>query len=167
MPLRSPDWFAAVPHPVSPPADLLGWLQEPGSLTVRLARRWPDVAVRVLSEGLARPHPDEALRLRMGADALAWVRCVQLVGGGAVRLRARTVIPHWGHANPWADVQLLGTRPLGELLFGLPGGQRSGFEWCSEAAPAGGAVWSRRCVHTHQGAALLLTETFVDVIGPA
>ena len=148
--------------------ELLDWLQEPGSLTARLARQWPDVAVQVLSEGVAPPLPDEAQRLDMGRDerAHAWVRCVQLVGGGVVRLRARTVIPQWTPGNPWRLVQQLGTRPLGELLFSLPGLQRSGFEWSSRVAPAGGDVWSRRCVHTHQGAALLLTETFVDVTGP-
>ena len=145
---------------------LLGWLQEPGSLTGRLARQWPDVVVQVVSEGVAPPLPDEARRLALDHAAPAWVRCVRLVGGGAVRLRARTVIPHWGPDNPWAAVQRLGSRPLGELLFSLPGLQRSGFEWSSSTDPTGRDIWSRRCVHTHQGAPLLLTETFVAVTGP-
>lgn len=146
--------------------DLLDWLQEPASLTVRLARQWPDVVVQVVSEGVAPPLPDEARRLVPDHPAPAWVRCVRLVGGGAVRLRARTVIPHWGPDNPWAAVQRLGSRPLGELLFSLPGLRRSGFEWSGSTDPTGRDIWSRRCVHTHQGAPLLLTETFVAVTGP-
>ena len=157
-------WRPASSHtPEAIGHDLHGWLTESGSLTERLARHWPDLQVQVTQEGLSAPHAHEAARLAMGTDTPAWVRCVQLVGGGAVRLRARTVVPHWCDGHAWAAVATLGCRPLGSLLFGRVEVRRSDPEWACALDAQGRPEWSRRCVHTRHGMPLLLTETFVAV----
>ena len=83
-------------------------------------------------------------------------------GGGRPRLLARAVIPHWGPDNPWAPVAVLGATPLGELLFALPGLERSEFEWSTTLSWAP-SRWARRCQFDHQGTPLLLTEVFTGI----
>jgi chorismate lyase len=146
------------------------WLLERGSLTQRLRDHWGDAAVQLLDEGLATPLLHEAHRLRVPPDAKAWLRCVLLVCGGQPRVYARTVIPGWGPHNPWAQVQRLGQRPLGEWLFALSDLQRSAFEWGVAQAWPRAAQWqatgapagpAQRCVFERGQAPLLLNEVFL------
>ena len=145
------------------------WLSERGSLTTRLRDTWGHVSVDVISEGLTIPLSHEASRLALSEADMAWVRCVWLRCQGQPRVYARTVIPCWGPLNPWVQVQCLGRRPLGELLFSASDVDRSAFEYCASASwplPQGAApapVLARRCMFARQGAALLLTEVFWDV----
>ncbi len=149
---------------------LSSWLTERGSLTARLRDTWGEVSVEVIEEGLSAPLPHEAERLGMPIGDVAWVRCVWLRTQGRARLHARTVIPQWGRYNPWAQVQRLGSQPLGELLFRLPDLLRGEFEWCGDAdwpAPDPDVVrtpWlARRCLFQREAAPLLLTEVFLDL----
>lgn len=147
------------------------WLTERGSLTARLRETWGTVSVEVIQEGPSKPLPYEADRLGLPDAEPAWVRCVWLRAGGRARLYARTVIPHWGPHNPWTQVQHLGRQPLGELLFRLPGLERSAFEWCGDAqwpspepdTNARANVLARRCLFRREEAPLLLTEVFLDM----
>jgi len=150
-------------------AAVSSWLTETGSLTARLRRKYPGLTVDVVSERLESPHPDEALRLTLTADCLAWVREVTLHDCGLPLLQARTVIPDWSHANPWYEVQRLGSRPLGEILFNDSGLERSEFEFTlgpgwrlPETAPEPDRL-ARRCVYQRLGAPLLLTERFLRI----
>lgn len=145
------------------------WLTEPGSLTLRLRQQHPGLAVRVLGEGLGCLLPDEALRLGLAPGTPAWVREVTLHEHALELVAARSVIPHWSPANPWCEVQRLGTRALGELLFSDPALERSGFEFRLGAswrqpddAPAQPRL-ARRCLYRRHGAALLLTERFLQI----
>lgn len=148
-------------------ADALDWVLEPGSMTARLRREFPALAVRLEAQGLAVPMQDESSRLGVPAGAPAWIRQVTLHAGDAALLQARTVVPGWSVRNPWAELQRLGDQPLGELLFRLPGLERTPFEvalctrWprnevIGQVAPRP----ARRCVFVRDGAPLLLTEQF-------
>jgi len=146
------------------PPVLQPWMHERGSLTQRMRQEWPDLRLEVLREGAGTLFSDEATRLGLGADGAGavWVREVQMWGGGRPRLLARAVIPHWGPDNPWAPVAVLGATPLGELLFALPGLERSEFEWSTTLSWAP-SRWARRCQFDHQGTPLLLTEVFTGI----
>ena len=120
--------------------------------------------MHLIEEGLALPLSHEAQRLGLAPNALAWVRCVELRCQGQARIHARTVIPHWSPANPWAEVQSLGRQPLGELLFSLPDLKRSAFEWAqwpSPQNPGQPQALARRCVFERAEAPLLLIEVFL------
>lgn len=154
---------------------LQSWASERGSLTRRLRQHWPDTRVKVLSESLALPLPHEAQALGMTGGEAAWVRCVYLLGGEQPRIYARSVIPRWDAQNPWAEVQLLGDQPLGELLFTLPDLLRSDFEWALNApwpealarpSAAQSQVLARRCTFVRKQAPLLLTEVFLQLQPP-
>ncbi len=143
------------------------WLTERGSLTARLRRQHPELAVRVWSEGLRRLLPHEARRLDLAPDSLAWVREVTLHEDGLELVEARTAIPCWSPDNPWRLLRQLGARPLGEILFSEPDLERSDFDftlgpgWRGSDTPSDRLA--RRCVFRRQGAALLLTERFLRV----
>jgi chorismate--pyruvate lyase len=136
------------------------------------------VTVHLLDECLATPLPHESTRLQLAPATSAWVRCVLLVCQNQLRVYARTVIPDWTAHNPWAEVQRLGSQPLGELLFRLPDLQRSGFEWGEGLTWPHADHWTahasaqpqpeplaRRCVFVREQAPLLLTEVFLDLPG--
>ena len=141
---------------LNPSAQALSWLTERASLTARLRRQWPDLAVELQGEAQERPWSCELERLGLPADSLAWVRRVTLHQAGQALVQARTVIPAWSQTNPWQEIERLGRRPLGELLFQQTDLERSDFDYAR--SPAG---WARRCVFRRQGAPLLLTECFL------
>ena len=143
------------------------WLTERGSLTLRLRQQHPELAVRVLDEGTGHLLPDEALRLGLAPGSPAWVREVTLHADDLELVTARSVIPDWSPDNPWCEVQRLGTRALGEILFSDPELERSDFEFrlgagwrLPDASPARARL-ARRCLYHRHGAALLLTERFL------
>jgi chorismate lyase len=145
------------------------WLLERGSLTLRLKRQHPGLAVRIVAEGLGPLLPDETIRLTLPPHRQAWVREVTLHDGSLELLQARTVIPDWSSANPWSELQRLGNRPLGEILFSDSGLERSEFEftlgpgWRAAETPPAPDRLARRCVYRRLGAPLLLTERFLRI----
>lgn len=150
-------WLAACRlADLNPSAPARSWLTERGSLTARLRRHWPDLAVELQGEAQQRPWPCELDRLGLATDSLAWVRSVTLHQAGQALVQARSVIPAWSQTNPWQEIERLGCRPLGELLFQQTDLERSDFEFAR--TPSG---WARRCVFRRQGAPLLLTEYFL------
>lgn len=145
------------------------WLSERGSLTLRLRQHYPELAVRVLGEGASRLLPDEAQRLCLAPGSPAWVREVTLHASGLELVAARSAIPHWSPDNPWHEVQRLGTRALGELLFNDPVLERSDFEfmlgvgWRRHGSSHSELRLARRCLYHRHGAPLLLTERFLQI----
>ncbi len=127
-------------------------------MTARLKRHWPDVAVRVLHEGLRVPTNDERQCLKLPAGVACWVREVLLHAGNKHLIVARTIVPEWTPENPWQIVSTLGQRPLGELLFSLPHLVRTPLEFTRDVDTG---AFSRRRVYEWSGARLLLTEEFL------
>lgn len=153
------------------------WLNTQSSLTAKLKQSFPTLAVKVLFEGMETPLASEAECLGMYRNEAAWIRCVVLQANNKNLVYARTIIPHFTPENPWHEIQTLGTKPLGELLFEMPNLERLPFEFATIALnqwpylPAGEisgkTSFSRRSVFLQNQAPLLLTEAFLpDLIHP-
>lgn len=151
------------------------WLKTPTSLTAKLKVLCPDLEVVVLSEQLETPLLNESQKLGLHKDDQAWVRCVLLKCHQKDWVYARTIIPNFSPDNPWHDVQNLGNKPLGEVLFELPSIQRSDFEFSRnqldywphlmDNLPSETDVtqpgYARRSIFKQQNKPLLLTEVFL------
>lgn len=155
-----------------PPAELLSWLLETGSLTQRLqglARG--RLRVRVLGEGWARPTPEERRHLRLPARELAWVREVSLGIDGEVWVQARSILPRSSLAGVGRRLTRLGNRSLGGLLFRDPALRRG--DIATAALPtADGQRWARRSKLMLHGHPILVAEAFLPALlrqtaGPA
>lgn len=160
---------------ITPARDIHDWLKTPTSLTAKLKDRCPDLQVEVLSECFETPLLSEAQKLGLAPDEEVWVRCVVLKCKDTHWVYARTVIPAMGPHNPWQELQKLGNKPLGEVLFEMPSVQRSTFEFSKDALShwphlmrrinnplmAKLPGFARRSIFHERGAPLLLTEVFL------
>ena len=155
-------------------SEIQAWLTTPDSLTARLKQSCTELQVRVLSEAEERPLLDEAKALNLQPQASAWVRCVLLKCGEQDWVYARTIIPNLTDHNPWQNLQNLGNKPLGEVLFELPSIKRSTFEFSKQplknwpylktalgTTQPKAVGYSRRSVFQQQKHPLLLTEVFL------
>ncbi|WP_029408570.1 chorismate lyase [Thiomicrorhabdus sp. Milos-T2] len=160
---------------ISPSKKIQSWLTTPTSLTAKLRVLCPNLYVVVLSEKFELPLLYEAQKLGIDRDEEVWVRCVLLKCDQKNWVYARTIIPNLTAQNPWHNLQNLGNKPLGEILFELPSIQRSGFEFSKDTL----AFWpyltehlseknaeklpgfARRSIFKQQNAPLLLTEVFL------
>ncbi|MGX9462980.1 chorismate--pyruvate lyase family protein [Shewanella sp. A14] len=111
----SPQKVDSLPH-----SHLKEWLLATGSLTQRLKTHCKHFEVKVLGEHLLEPLTDEF----PSHTGPVWIREVLLCLDGIPWVFARTLIPqailtHQRNNQP-NDFTLLGTRPLGELLFNSP-----------------------------------------------
>lgn len=144
------------------------------SLTAKLKTLCPSLQVVVLSEEFEAPLASEAMRLGLNPKNEAWVRCVLLKCESQNWIYARTIIPHLDNHNPWQELQKLGNKPLGEILFEMPSIQRTEFEFSKdklaiwphlmEHLPAGNDLqegFARRSVFSQDQAPLLLTEVYL------
>ena len=122
----------------------------------------------MLSEAraLARPPQEIALvrQVRLRCDTQPWVF-------------ARTVIPLPSLQGELRRLALLGTRPLGEVLFADPGMAREPLEVAritprhrlytmamTEQEKRVGAIWGRRSVFRFRGKPLLVSEFFLPTL---
>ena len=170
------------------PRHWLGWLQAPGSLTLRLRALSADLEVRLLREGHARGLPIERGLQRRGAAARLHVREVALCLDGVPCVLARSVTEAAHLRGPWRALRGLSTRPLAELLFGDRSVQRGPLRplrigRCGRVAAqldrlarragrpqpvaraADGAVlWARSSVFVRRGSRLQVTEFFLPAL---
>ena len=148
------------------------WLKTSDSLTQKLKRHFPDLEVTVLSEKMETPLLHEAQKLGISIHQEVWIRCVLLKSGSHELVYARTVIPYFDEQNPWQSLQMLGNKPLGEVLFQDKSLQRSGFEfsrsklqdwpYLKPSFPFHSPIaFARRSVFEKNDAPLLLTEVFL------
>lgn len=166
------------------------WLLERSSITLRLKSFFPNLAVEVLAEGFIgedlvgaglvgaelTASSDELAKLDLAATAAnqAWLRSVLIHNQGEPLIYARTLIPNFCPENPWQQIEKLGNKPLGEILFSDKQLQRSEFEFCEFdlAKHLSNQAWlqadlarkllARRCVFSQQNQPLLLTEVFLN-----
>lgn len=154
---------------------LQSWLTTQTSLTKRIRQHCEEMQVVVLSETMEIPLLDEANTLKMASNEQAWVRCVLLKCAHQNWVYARTVIPNFTPDSPWITLQKLGNKPLGEVLFEMPGVGRTPFEFSKQTlsnwpylsqhikdlSPQNKG-YARRSGFTQDKAPLLLTEVFLD-----
>jgi chorismate--pyruvate lyase len=144
------------------------WLFEPGSLTLRLTTlAGGDFSVRPLLEGWHSLRDDECAALGLAPGSTGWVREVYLCGHGEPWVFARSVASREALQALELDLQHLGKRPLGHLLFSDKAFGRSPFEIChyppawlpAEVSQAG--LWARRSCFQRGAVGVLVAEIFL------
>ncbi|GLS05517.1 putative chorismate pyruvate-lyase [Chitiniphilus shinanonensis] len=163
-------------HPLClAPRPLRPWLTESGSLTARLIAHHPRFRVRVLAQGMARPHDDECATLRLPRrKLLAPCREVLLCSGDTPLVFAHSVTTPAAVRRGFRKFRHVGGRSLGSMLFASPTIARSALAWrrvdarhplWREARAAVGPLpprlWARRSVFYAGRDRLLVTEVFL------
>lgn len=152
----------------------LGWLFDEGSLTRRLTHLSHDhFSVTPLYEGWQALRADECLALGIAVGAEGWVREVYLRGHGQPWVFARSVASRVALERGGLDLETLGSRSLGELLFCDQAFIRHPIEVCTyptawlptEMACAG--LWGRRSRFARNGLDLLVAEVFLPTLWQA
>ena len=160
------------------PEGTVDWLRDPGSLTARLKATCPGrFRVRLLRQEWERPLYSESRVLGMRRGEAAFIREVELLCDDTPWVFARTVIPASSLRGPARHLALLGTRPLGEVLFADPHTKRGPMEIArlqprhplfasatAEGAESPKEIWGRRTLFHLAGAPLLVNEIFLPSI---
>lgn len=157
------------------PLSTLSWLLDATSLTQRLVARCPgQFQVQVLDEGWARPSLNESRALGMKPGTVARIRQVRLLCDGVPWVFARTIIPYSTLKGPVRRLHLLGSKPLGAVLFADTSMRRGELEIAAigkgsalyqdamraqRSKPA--TIWGRRSVFYLSGKPLLVNEIFL------
>jgi chorismate--pyruvate lyase len=147
------------------------WLQTNDSLTKRLQAAFADFKVTKVSQYWAHPLPDEAMLLGLRPDQTALIREVWLQSGTTPLVFARSVLPRSSLRGAWRDLDGLGARPLGAVLFADSQVIRTPLTYCklSRHHPISkrinrAGLWARRSVFIRSGRAILVTETFLPEV---
>ncbi|WP_079230312.1 chorismate--pyruvate lyase family protein [Pseudomonas putida] len=152
----------------------LDWLFDEGSLTRRLTQLSHDhFSVTPLFEGWQPLREDECLALNIAPGAEGWVREVYLRGHGEPWVFARSVASRSALERGGLDLETLGSRSLGELLFCDQAFIRHPIEVCrypqawlpADAAREG--LWGRRSRFARDGLDLLVAEVFLPTLWQA
>lgn len=152
----------------------LDWLFDEGSLTRRLTALSADhFSVTPLFQGWQPLRDDECLALGLEPGAQGWVREVYLRGHGQPWVFARSVAGRSALERGGLDLETLGSRSLGELLFCDHAFVRHPIEVCSypqhwlpiEVAAAN--LWGRRSRFERDGLQLLVAEAFLPALWQA
>lgn len=160
------------------PSDISIWLFDQGSLTRRVIRTCDkQFRVEVVSQGWARPMLNEAIRLGMRSDRVAWIREVYLYCGDTVWVFARTVIPKKTLSGAQRYLTHIGNKPLGAVLFADPNMRRDEVEVACISANQRlfnqatqhlnehpDPIWGRRSVFYLNKKRLLVSEVFLPTI---
>ncbi len=160
------------------PAAVAAWLRDRGSLTARLKRLCrTDFSVRLLCQGWERPLYSEARLLTVRHGEVAIIREVELMCGDAALVFARTIIPASSLRGPARRLSMLGTKPLGEVLFSDSRMRRGPIEVArlqprhalfaaatATLVDSPEELWGRRTVFYLAGMPLLVNEIFLPNI---
>ena len=172
---RRADWL---PSPLIATDPLHDWLADSSSLTARIVARCSSLRVQVLSQGLARPHHDEAILLGLRAGELACVREVLLIADDKPVVYARSLVCRDSLRGAWAMFAGIGARPLGVALFADPMIQRGELhahqldardtryrrvQAAVKLAPEA-ALWARRSCFVRHARPLIVCEVFLPAI---
>lgn len=109
------------------PKQLQDWLLDASSLTLRLKAFTPDFNVQVLHHASAALTSDECLQVQASTDAKCQVREVLLQAQQTPWVFARSIIPQ-ASSGLLNELQQVGNKPLGQILFTHPGVSLGGFE---------------------------------------
>jgi chorismate--pyruvate lyase len=151
------------------------WLLDHSSLTRRLQSTCGDgFRVEVLSQGIEPPMLSEARALGRPPRETALIRQVRLICNDTPWVFARTVVPLPSLHGELKRLSVLGTKPLGAVLFTDPQMVRTPVEvaritprhrlyrMCDQHTRDGHpSLWGRRSVFTLYGNPLLVSEFFL------
>lgn len=114
---HSPAWLSAG-ELSDPSSEVRSWLFDQGSLTRRLTALSADAfSVLPLVQGWQTLREDECRALQLAEGSVGWVREVYLCGNGQPWVFARSVASRQALQASGLDLESLGSRSLGELLF--------------------------------------------------
>lgn len=171
--LPSPLWLSAAQLP-PPSAQERDWLFNEDSLTRRLTALSDDgFSVTPLYEGWHRLRHDECAALEVAEGSRGWVREVYLRGNGQPWVFARSVAAQVALQGSDMDLQHLGNRSLGELLFSDQAFDRGPLQVCHYPAawlPADSrheAMWGRRSCFRRGALGVLVAEVFLPAFWQA
>ncbi|WP_242671944.1 chorismate lyase [Stutzerimonas kirkiae] len=163
-----PDWLSATQLPRPFASDLHDWLFDQGSLTRRLtAQSAGHFDVQPLAEGWQTLRHDECSALGGTPGSVGWVREVYLRGHRRPWIFARSVALRSALENSGMDLEHLGSRSLGELLFSDHAFARGELETCHYPAawlPAQvrqEGLWARRSCFRRGELGVLVAEIFL------
>lgn len=164
--------YAQVAPAIDPPT--LDWLFDQGSLTRRLTALSQDrFDVVPLFEGWQALRDDECTALGLAPGEQGWAREVYLRGREQPWVFARSVASRRALVAGGLDLQHLGTRSLGEVLFCDQAFTRHPIEVCRypeawlPAPVQGPARWGRRSRFERDGLQLLVAEVFLPAFWQA
>lgn len=169
-----PCWRPAAQFQPSPSADLADWLFDQGSLTRRLTQLSADAfSVVPLVQGWQTLRTDECAALQVAEGSVGWVREVYLRGHEQPWVFARSVAARRALVDSHFDLESLGSRSLGELLFSDSAFARGELqaspypaEWLPQAVREDG-LWARRSCFRRGELAVLVAEVFLPAFWQA
>ena len=174
-----------MPHSIAPPNDckwlthsllrplpttlLLTWLFNEDSLTRRLTRLSNNgFSVTPLFEGWQSLRDDECAALKLDPATDGWVREVYLRGYNQPWVFARSVASRSQLQRYGLHMNELGSRSLGELLFGDSSFARQAIEVCNyypqvwlPTADRTNGLWGRRSRFDRGSLSVLVAEIFL------
>lgn len=167
-PMISPVWRKQSQLGALPDALTLDWLFDEGSLTRRLtALSNNHFSVLPLYEGWQTLREDECRALGLPAASLGWVREVYLRGYHLPWVFARSVASKSALEAGGLNMDALGTRSLGELLFSDQAFERGPLQvcryprdWLPDADRADN-LWGRRSRFVRGSLSVLVAEVFL------
>ncbi|MCY1401299.1 Chorismate pyruvate-lyase [compost metagenome] len=166
-----PQWLEQPSLGERPDTTLLDWLFDQGSLTRRLTQLSADhFSVTPLFEGWQPLRNDECAALELAPNSVGWVREVYLRGHGQPWVFARSVAARSALEQGGLNMDELGTRSLGELLFCDQAFTRRAIEACHYPAAwlppehAQEGLWARRSRFDRGGLSLLVAEVFLPAM---
>lgn len=172
--LSTPDWLTQSRLAPLPDARTLDWLFDEGSLTRRLTRLSHDgFSVTPLVEGWQTLRADECAALDLPPASQGWVREVYLRGHGQAWVFARSVAARGALQAGGLNMDELGSRSLGELLFCDQAFERRPIEVChypSHWLPAdvrADGLWARRSRFDRGALSVLVAEIFLPTLWSA
>lgn len=162
-------WFNAGAQ-LSPCPRLNDWLLNTGSLTERLQSQCRQFSVQLLGQSLLPIDPEESRYISDSAQSLM-VREVILSGESRPWVFARTLMPAAFEDEGMRQLENLGSKPLGQVIFNDSRFQRQPFEIIKlpVANPivealglvANFTLWGRRSVFHYKQHKLMVAEIFL------
>lgn len=171
---REPKWISNRPglrHTLH--ENVQSWVYEPGSLTKRLRSYYGEaVAVKLLFHKWRTPFLTERRLLRLPGHRYCLTREVLLHAGYKPLILARTIIPDKTIKAAHRNLNHLGTRPLGEVIFSYPDLERLDMqitcvqpdEWKQSLRVETALeqpIWGRRTIYAIKSHQLLVSEFFL------
>lgn len=167
--------WCSTPTDVS--AEMRYWLEDQGSLTLRIQERCANFRVQPVLQSLSEVSEDELNIMNLRQGELAMVREVYLYCGEQRVVFAHSVVNQENLQGAWQALNDLGNQSLGTLLFSNPDIKRTPLEFkrletghiifdraSKELSPAPTHLWARRSLFTLQDQSILVTEVFLPAI---
>ncbi|RMT77781.1 putative chorismate pyruvate-lyase [Pseudomonas viridiflava] len=166
--LTTPVWLERSQLIDAPEPVILDWLFNQDSLTRRLDLLSDGgFSVIPLFEGWQPLRDDECAALALPRASEGWVREVYLLGNDSRWVFARSVAARSALETGGLQMDALGSRSLGELLFSDPAFERGALQVCRypqrwlPPADSAEGLWARRSCFNRGSLSVLVAEVFL------